>query len=401
MHTLTPEDSVLLCLVRNESLSQALRLCGSRKLFQTAAVNKVLGPLADGLLNDEDIDEDWKRFGAIVALGAEKEKTRYSIALQKTVELLDSVGISTIVIKGISLAMGRTRDCGDIDLLISENQIVNAISTLENASYQYVGFERNQYIKKNEYRNWQKLSRWSIQFEFREPSTGMLVELHTAFFETGRMYSEDLSSLRSAMPEFISRSVIDPETGYRFLALEDRALLLALHAGIKRSPSRKSFILRHLLDLRSLIAAGLNWELLIEKAARFEASRHLLLLARLYETTTTFPIGGSIIADIKSSLSSKSIRMTRLHLRCLRHLGSYSSFYCFLYQLKSPFVFPSTHVARLRAALVLPLILPPPYQIIQTYNISIRSPALFLLYLLEPIKWIYVILSKILKARDS
>jgi len=401
MQILTPEESVLLRLVREEPLAQALRSCEKGEIARLASMQKVLSPLSDRLLNEEGIDEGWKRVGAAFALGAEMERSRFAKALKDSVALLASVGIGSVVIKGISLAMGKARDCGDIDLLISESDLQRAISAFEEAGYQYAGFERNRYIRKSEYRDWRRLSQWSIQFEFIEPSTGILVELHTAFFETGRMYTENLRGLRAAIPEFIADSVIDPETGYRFLAVEDRALLLAFHAGMKRSPSNKCFVLRHILDLDALICAGLNWNSLIEKAARFKASHHLLLLLKLFEDATGAPLEQGILADVESSLDDRSIGMVRLHLRCLKSLGSYSTLSCFLYQLKSPFVFPSTTMARLRAGLILPLVLPPPRRLAQEYRLPIRSPLVYLLYLLEPFRWLLRIIRKILRALVS
>jgi hypothetical protein len=396
----TPEESVLLRLVRKEPLAEALRSCEAGALARAASRHKVLNPLAERLLGEE-VDPAWRRIGAAMALTAERDTACSMKALARSVALLESVGIHPVVLKGLSLAMGRPRDCGDVDLLIPEPALADAISALEGEGFEYAGFERNLLIRKSEYRDWRKLSRWSIQFEFLEPETKILVELHTAFFETGRMYAEDMRNLRSAMPEFISRSEIDPATGYRFLRIDDRALLLALHVGLKRSPSNKSFILRHILDFEALMRAGLDWDALARDASRFGASHHLLLLLSLYERVSGRRIDKGIVDGVSSLLGKRSERAVRLHARCLRSLDSYSTIRCFAYKLVSPFVVSGTFRSRLKAALILPLALPPPYQLAQIYHLPSRSPLAYVFYLAEPLQWILRMLKRIMKALRS
>jgi hypothetical protein len=401
MRIRTPEEEALFRLVRGEPLGPALAACRGEELRRLACSHLVLAPLAARMEADEALDPGWRRWGASASLAAKSDARRCAEGRSRTIKLLETRGIDSIVLKGASLSLGRPRDEGDVGLLIPERSLLEAISTLEAAGYEYRGFERNMHIKAREYRDWEKLSSWSVQFEFSEPSSGTLVELHIALFDTDRVYAEDFSGLRAAIGEIFSAYVVDRETGLRFLALEDRALLLAIHAGAKRSPANRSFVLRHLLDLEALIDAGLDWTALERRAFRFGAAHHLLLLLRLYEWIAgpRAPIG---LADALEEKLPKSLaRIVRLHLRCIVDLRGYSRPAAFAYLIVSPFVLRSSRNSRLKALLVLPILFPNPFSLADIYGLPRRSKWVYPLYALEPLRYASRIMRKALRSLGS
>lgn len=383
------EERLLRRLIRGEPLAPALRYCGTEEVSRLAVSHKVLSPLAHRVLEEGRADAVWRLWAAAAALAMERDARLISKALRKTVDLLEEAGISPIVLKGFSLAQGRPRDAGDVDLLIPEASLTSAIETLEKAGYRYRGFERNMRIRRSEYRNWGKLSRWSIQFEFEETETGALVELHTAFFETARVYSEDLGALRRSIGEFAAASVVDAGTGYRVLSPEDRVLLLALHAGLKRSPDNRNFSARHILDLQSMIDMGLDWERLRLRAGRFGVTHHLLLLLWLFEALAGPGIPQGYLERVNAGLPPRVVRLQELHLRCMKGLGSYDRWAILAYKFLSPFVLHGTTGARIGSLLILPLLLPPPYELERIYGLPPRSRLTCFLYLLEPLRCLY------------
>jgi hypothetical protein len=399
--TSSPEESTLLCLLRGEPLGPALGRCRSEELSRLALSQKVVSPLAARIVEEEGIGFDWRRWAASLAVARERDARRYAQAAEKTIGLLSSKGISPIVLKGMSLALGKPRDAGDVDLLIPEASLIQAISTLESNGYEYRGYDRNMFIRRREYRDWKRLSRWSIQFEFQEPDTGALVELHTAFFETGRVYTEDLSALRAAVGEFIASSIVDESTGYRFLSLEDRALLLALHASLKRSPDKRNFVLRNLLDLRALADAGLDWARLEERCMHFGVAYHLFFLLTLYASFADTCAPAQYTADLASRLPPRLVRLARLHMDCLNSMGSYKGSAIFAYRFISPFALHGTPRARLRSLLVLPLLLPRRYELASIYGLPRRSPLTYLCYPLEPVRWVYRLARKALRTMSA
>jgi hypothetical protein len=398
VEALSPEEKVLLRLVRKEPIGPGLSACDCESLQTLAMGHKVLLPLAFGIRDEGITDPFWRKWAAKTAFGAEGEGRICAKARAKTVKLLESKGICPILIKGASLSLGSYRDAGDIDLLIPEAALMDAIDILESSGYSYQGFDRNQYIKKLEYRDWGSLLRWSIQFEFSEPDSDVLIELHTAFFETSRVYDEDLSALHDAIEEFAAGGVIDNETGLRFLAREDRALLLALHAGVKRSPSRREFILRHLLDLRALIDAGLDWPKLEQRAFRYGVAHHLLLLLLLNERIAGTREYREVTERIEARLPERLAKIVYLHASCLVGIGKCSETSRFAYRLLSPFIIKSRPIARVRALLIVPLFLPEPHRLREVYGLPPRTPWVYPLYLLEPLRGLSRLLRKIVRA---
>jgi hypothetical protein len=399
MNKLSLEEQVLVQLVRKEPIGALLPGCMPEKLLTNAKEHKILLPLANGIKDDSISDEYWRTWAQKTCFAAEAEGRIRAATTRKTIAILESIGIKPILLKGTSISLGNLRDSGDVDLLIPRTSLHDAISALEAAGYVYQGFLRNQHIKAGEYRRWERLQRWSIQFEFSEPSTGILFELHTAFFDTGRLYDEDFSDLRFAIDEFASACATDRDTGNIYLALEDRVFLLSLHAGVKRAPSREGFILRHILDLQALCDAGLDWAKVERRSFQHEKAHHLLLLLSLYELITGSRRLEAIGRGVAARLPARCIRLVHLHMACLVGINEYSRSAIFRYRLTSSFVIRSRPIARVRALLVLPLILPDPIKMRSIYRLPQRSRQVYFFYFLEPLRALKHLLERILSRR--
>lgn len=393
--TRTAERETLIRLIRGEPLGPSLARCETQTLSRLAFNHKVITPLAHRIESEGNLPDSWRRWAAFIALASQRDARLRTLGARKTVDLLEGIGVSPVLLKGSSVALGKPRDVGDVDLLIPPASLKKVISLLETHGYLYRGFERNMYIRRREYRDWDRLLGWANQFEFTDPDTGTLIELHTHFFERGRVYTEDLSVLHDGMDQFVAASVVDPETGFRFLSLEDRALLMALHAGVKRSPERKGFVLRQLLDLRYLVDTGLCWESLERRAFQFNAAHHLFFLLRLFERFAGPCAPPGYVEGIEAKLPKSLLRLQYLHLRCLRDVGSYNRGAIFAYRFLSPFVLRSSLTARLRSLLIFPLILPYRWNIEKIYGLNPRSRLAFFFYLLEPGRLVYRTIRKL------
>ena len=234
--------------------------------------------------------------------------------------------------------------------------------------------------------------KWSNQFEFQDLETGALIELHTAFFEKARVYAVDLSALNGAMGDIVSSCVLDQDTGCLFLSIEDRVLLLALHASMKRAPYRRDFVLRHVSDLDNLMCAGFDWNVLIERAKRCRVLPHLHFLICLYRLFMDEKMPAIVVDTIESALSAPEKRLIRLHLRCIKDLCGKSYGHAFLYRFFLPFVLPSTRAAKLSSLLIAPLLFPESWRLAEIYGLPPTSICRFFLYVLEPFRWVILIL---------
>jgi hypothetical protein len=389
------EDRLLVALLRRESLAGILASCSLDEVKRTAARHLMTAPLAQAIL-DEGAGAGTGGFlhwAAGALLSAERDKGLYDSCLRRAGSILAAKGLPAIVLKGRSLAFGRPRDVGDLDLLLPEGRLLEAIAALEAEGYSYVGGLRNMRIRQGEDGNWPALMRWSNQFEFLDSRTRGLVELHSGFFEKSRVYAEDLSALEGAMGDILASCVADPESGCLFLSKEDRLLLLALHASLKRSPDRRDFILRHVDDFRRLLEAGIDWEALAARARACRALPQLHFLMRVSALLIDLgPDADAAAAEIGASLRGSEKVLVGLQLRCLKDLRRKSYGAAFLYRLIAPFVLPSSASAKLKSALILPLLFPAPWRLAEIYGLPPRSKAKYLFYLLEPFRWCIVLL---------
>ena len=391
------EDRVLAMFVRGQEFGKNLSACSEAKLSHEAINHKILYPLSFSLVSMDSVEASWRRWAVKNILVSEHDATLCAEATKKTLVILETVNIYPVVIKGASLAFGNPRDAGDVDLLIHESCLLEVIRCLESKGYLYRGFERNIHIRPCEHRNWKRLLRWANQFEFTEPDTGVLVEVHTSFFETGRLYEEKLAGLRSSIKEFLSSAVLDEKTNFKFLSLEDRVLLLAMHCGLKRSPSRKSFILRQLLDFRSLMEHGFDWDRLEARAFHFKVAQHVLILLRFYEVWVGDTTLQHYIIRYESRLPWLMVKLQNIHSRCLTPDGSYDSLAILAYRILAPYISKGTFSAKIKSLLVFPLFFPEPYEIAEMYGLSVRSRMVFLCYLIEPLRIVFRLVSKLIK----
>lgn len=375
-----------MALVAGEPISGHLIQCDPERLTNQARLHKLLAPLAQAVLAEDAAPRTWKRWALFRSMAEERALESYGRACGKTAELLGTIGVNPVILKGASLSFGRPRDAGDVDFLIPEESLVAAIHTLENAGYRYRGYERNRFIRRGENRNWTKLLRWSNQFEFTEPDTGALVELHTRFFEPRRVYAEDLSALHRNLGGFVDRSVKAPEFSGRFLSLEDRALLFSMHVALKRGPANRDFILRHVDDFRRICDAGPDWDLAVRRASELGIAHHLYLAATLLGRFRGAAVPERLAALAEGAVSKRAASLERLHSRCLIDVDRYDRPLILLYQWLAPLVLPSSWGTRFRSLAVFPLFLPPVRKLERIYGLRPRSAFGFALYLLEPIR---------------
>ncbi len=364
-------------------------LAGCRKelLERLAIRHKVSGLLAAAILRTPAVPQPWIVWAMMADMARERDRQQIEKSLKKAINLIGAIAEPPIVLKGASLSFGTPRDEGDIDLLIREKDLLPIIELLESKGYTYVGYERNLHIRKRENRRWDKLKKWSNQFEFKDTESGTLIELHTAFFETARVYDENLSRLKKSVPDFWAASSIDAETGNRYLCIEDRFLLLALHVVLKRSPVNKSFILRHLTDYTNLVSHTPDWKRLAARARHFGLEFHLAALIALCERYT----GALVPAEFQTTLNRRLGRGKRwlkgLFCRILIDIDSYDRWHSFLYRLSAPFILKGSLKARLKTLFIVPHALPRAYQLTADYGLPDRSRMIVFLYLLEPMRF--------------
>ncbi len=391
------EVKLLLALLRGEALLPELLRCEPDVLTRLSVKHRIRSILAESISSLSEAPFAWVKWATFNGMTAEQDRKLWARAAKKTIALIVETSVCPTLLKGESLALGNPRDMGDVDLLIPEGQLISTIQLLESNGYAYVGFERNMFIKNCEYRNWDRLLKWSNQFEFREPETGVLIELHTSFFETARVYDEKLTGLRYALNDFTASSILDPVSECRYLCAEDRLILLALHGTLKRSPVRKDFILRHLFDLRNLVSAGIDWCALETRAVKFGLIYYLAAFLRLNDLFSQPCSPPGFIERLESHLVPRQLWLLGRLLACIKDIDVYDRFAIFQYRLVAPFILQGSVRAKIRSILLFPLFMQPTYKLARLYGLPQRSVFAVLLYALEPLRYLIRLIRKIAK----
>ena len=395
MSRLSPEEQFILTLyARTSSLARTQDSASPPdgwKLLKVLKTNKLLRRTAfECKVNNKcpGSDDEFlvSRFNRFLLLW-EREKRIYLDALADLNASFGDEGIESCVLKGLSLGLPDIpRDVGDLDILIRETDLLKAIDIMTAKGYVYVGDRRKAFLKRAENGgNFSALMKWSNQYEFLDEKTGLLVELHTNFFERKRVYHFDMDPLWHSVDAVFCRKLASDRLGCNVLCTEDRLWLLAMHAGIRGTQTRGMFIFRHYLDMAELIRNNtVDWDALYRHGDSTDT------LGFMYFTFTMlalfFPdaMDRSFLKRLKNGLSRGKITLHDIQLRCFRSMTSFNKFYVLLYKIMLPFCYNGSAWERLLSVLIIPRAVRERAHLANMYGIDPRMWYVPFLYLWEP-----------------
>ena len=114
------EGRLLVAMVRGEPLDVIYPQCRAEKVRELASRHLLSSPLASEILRQGIKSGDSLHWAAATILSSERDAALYDKSLRRIRALLSANGIPIILLKGKSLAFGKPRDMGDIDLLVPE-----------------------------------------------------------------------------------------------------------------------------------------------------------------------------------------------------------------------------------------------------------------------------------------
>jgi len=181
--------------------------------------------------------------------------------------------INTLVLKGPGLGAEiygdmSLRPIGDLDILISKENVAEAVKILRNNGYEY-SFDLTDkqieiYKKSPIY-----LIDHDMHYSFYNPLKSIYLELHWALMPEKYSFSQDINEIFSnAIPVSVNSGRFDVPGD------EDLIIYLSIH-GAKHYWSRMIWI----FDIASFIERkkNINWELVIAKSEELNCRRSLLL----------------------------------------------------------------------------------------------------------------------------
>ena len=326
--------------------------------------------------------------------------------LARVQHALRSAGIDCILLKGLSLDYSGLRTIKDLDILVREDQFIEAIRAVEQLDYDFVGMDRTSYLKPAESRmlldaihepdldeeaktRVLETMRWNNHYEMVNRQRKILVEIHSNLFHRRRGYTENIERLLDRIDAFWTNRRYDPTLECYTLSNEYLLLLMSVHMTIKRSPANHTFVLKLACDLDNLVHQSPDWELLVDAAIRLRVAPFVLYALLQTRTLLKTPIPQPVLMSLRKNCSKAQLKAVRLHLDCLRSLDSYSVVSSKLYVLMKPYVFESRLSERVKWLFLLPIFFPPRWKMAGFFNMRKDSPLIYATYLLNPFRLIY------------
>jgi hypothetical protein len=328
-------------------------------------------------------------------------------ALSSMLQKLRARKIEVILLKGLSLDFSGLRWTGDIDLMVPEDRIVEAIdAVLSIDGYVYrrmgrvrldeSGFSCRQRLPESEQRRVRSQLAWNNEFLLHNPGNDVLVELHHRLFQVrnpdGR-FMVNIDGVLQGTPLFWQHRRDDPALGCATLSAAHSLLLSCLRNAIKQPPANECFQLSNLVDIDNLAAAGMPWPLFLRDCLALKAAPFVLFSLKLAHQLLGTQIPPSVLQGLAGACTPGQLRALSIHRRCLTSLDSTNLVSSKLYKAMSPFVFGGTFWERLQWLVLMPVWLPSRTQMAEFYKLRKGSAWVALAYLANPVRWVYRVLT--------
>ena len=331
---------------------------------------------------------------------------------------LEREGIEFILLKGLSLDFSELRTMKDLDILVREDRYIEAIRALGTIDYEFVGQYRTALMKRGETRmllaaigspvldeekRGQVLSalRWNNHYPVFSAKTNLLVEIHSNLFESRRLYTEQIDGVLENVALFWREKRYDSTLDCYTLSNEHALLLMGVHLAIKRSPANNMFVLKLACDIDGLIRRGIRWEHFIEAVSKMRVEPFILYALLQTQQLLATPLAGGWLRRLEKRCTKAQLLLIRIHLKCLRSLDSYRLVYSKVYTICKAFVFESRPEQRLRWIFLIPILFPSKRRMAAIFNIREDSPFLYLTYLINPFRWIVLIVRSTLRWKNE
>jgi len=240
----------------------------------------------------------------------------------------------------------------------------------------------------------------NYEFQLVNRKRAALVELHVRLFAApsrGRDRIWGAPSSDALVARIWNHRRRQPELGCDIPCSEHSLLISCLHAALKRSPANNCFRLGILVDIDVLISSGIRWDAFVRDCIDLRLAPFAYFSLRLTRRLIETPVPGAVLSELKASCSRLQLALTRLHLRCLGSLESSDRLYSILCRALSPWALQGPWKDRIQGALLMHLWLPPRTRMASLLGVSVRSPLLLFSYVLNPMRWMALIVVRIFR----
>lgn len=317
--------------------------------------------------------------------------------MRQIIKTFEKDGIASILMKGLSLDFTGLRTCRDLDILVRQQDLVRSIEPLKSLGYFYVGDMLNHALSRKERRDITLQFSWNNQYQFFNQQKNLLLEIHTNLFERRKIYFDNLGTMLDRIDDIWQRKVFDKELGVYIFSLEDRLILMCMHAAIKRSFSNNTFILRNVLDVDRIIRKGVDWELFLTAAGDMKISHYIyfsLLLAKYFFASD---IPDHVFDRLKSGCSGSELFLVRFHFKCFKNFKYNAPLHTTMFKIISAFVYNDNKRGLEVLKRIFRVFAIPRWKISDMTGIRHDSPAIVLGYIYNPFRMLLLFFRNLLK----
>ncbi len=317
----------------------------------------------------------------------------------KAAGILKKKNIETTLLKGESLNYNRLRHSRDLDILIREEKLLEAIDILSETGYRYIGHKINFLLNSDEKKDLSLQLKWNNQYQLYNEDKGLMIELHTNLFERERAFNINLNALLDDIDSFWENRKWNSEIEVYELNNEDKLLLMCMHNAIRRSPASNSFVLRNLLDIENLIDIKPDWNIFINRVKKCRISPYIYFSLSFVSKLFGTDVPGHVFDSLKETLSGKELFLERIHTVSFQSLERNSILFSNVYKMFSPFIYHNSLKIKLQNLFLFPVLFPPKWKLAHIFNIEDSNPIIYFTYLLIPFRLIYILLWNIFRKR--
>jgi len=340
--------------------------------------------------------DDIKKFIKNSLIEFDLNRKIYLMELNAVKEKFIRSNIEFVLLKGLTINYKGCRDIGDLDILIKEQDLLKASELLNQLNYHYTKISRKQILSKKELIDISNQLHWNNEFGFYNNNNKLLIELHTNLFQKKYIYIENIEILINKIEQIWENKIFDENLKCNSLSNEYLLLLLCMHASIKRTLYNDRFALRGIIDIKNTVSKKINWNHFKEIVVSMKVTPYIYFALQLTDQFLSLEDIKDVILFFKKQLTKKELFIIKIHNKCFYNLDKASITYTNIYKFLLPFILGRrTFFDIIKTILLIRFIFPYKSRMEEIYKINRNSPFIYLTYLINPFRWIYLILKRI------
>jgi hypothetical protein len=140
----------------------------------------------------------------------------------------------------------------------------------------------------------------------------------------------------------------------------------------------------------------MDWDFFMPSAIKYDVASFALFSLTLANRVLETPVPPGVMNELASHCSKWQIGLTNLHLKCFINLESSSLFFSNVYKIFVPFIYQEKWAPRIKSVLLFHVLFPSRWFMAEQFHLDRDNPLVYFTYLLNPLRWIYILARNLL-----